>query len=383
MRLPVRRRSPSIGRIGPGEAGRGAAAEKPKAPAVLDVEQARNHTFQILSERDRFVRMRAVCELIPSITKDNWRGVLDAFSRQCRMEGRTFSEGADFHLVLEQIGKVAGEDAVNERLDASNPNAKEIASYVLTGWAEQDAKDAEAWFLNLPPEKRQPLLSRLVVGLARNDPRESLEFAFAQKVFQEWNSDATYLVAEAVQQSGFQVTEDLLRQVSAHPEIPDGQRGKMFGAVAETKVKMNAEAGTPMATLDWFQQYVGQTYIGPIATGTIISQAATSDPAQTESWLAQYGDRLTPVQRNSAVTTLARIWQQQSPDAFAGWLTGHPDDTQHDELAAAATMQQLSKGQFDQAQRWSSLINDPNTRAQWDQSIANSQKAKTQQAPGQ
>ena len=135
--------------------GRHSAQRETAVP--LDSEHARARMFEILSQKSRFARYRDICEFMPQITKENWRGVLDAYIRQFRTEGRTFNYpgGAFFSdgemvMVLERIGFIAGQEA----LDSSGDPSQIHRSHMLAGWAEKDPKAAAAWLDQRSPDKK-------------------------------------------------------------------------------------------------------------------------------------------------------------------------------------------------------------------------------------
>ncbi len=194
------------------------ARAKPAVSPILTLEQARVRMFEILSE-GRIDRLRHTLDLLPSITRENWQGVLDAFARQAR-SGRTYSQGADFHLVLERIGAIAGAEAINGRLDKPDENSREIAQYIVQGWAEKDPRSALDWFQQLPPESRGGVIKDLTVGVARADPSAALEVAALEKSVLPMAKDADNIIMEMVQQKGIGATDDMLAAMKGRTDIP-------------------------------------------------------------------------------------------------------------------------------------------------------------------
>ena len=101
----------------------GNPADEKAAPEKLTPEQARDRVYEILRLGNQYDRCRSICALIPSITAENWRGVVEAFREQSRKEGRILYNDIDYHLVLERIGAVAGGDAMSLYTDLVKPTA--------------------------------------------------------------------------------------------------------------------------------------------------------------------------------------------------------------------------------------------------------------------
>ena len=166
-----------------------------------------------------------------------------------------------------------------------------------------------------------------------------------------------------MEKRGFSEAENLLARSEQRPEIPDATKGMIFLELAYRKLADAKEAGDPFAGLSWYEQYVGKSYMGPMSTSSVISAAAASDPGKTLNWLETNGDAMTAKQQEAAYSTLVGDWRKQGEDGFADWLTAHPDDPQHDHLAATAAGIDLGKGLLVESQRWLQMIADPQIQA--------------------
>lgn len=310
-------------------------ADENGAPKKLTPEEARDRVYEILRLGNSYDRCRSMCALIPSITAENWRGVIEAFREQSRKEGRILFDDIDYHLVLERIGAVAGADAMSLYTDFSSNN-RQVGFHILTGWGERDPQAASAWLQQLPfPGSRNLLMSYLVVGMARNDPATALEFALLAKGYQK-TGDLSCIIDEATQSGGFRAAEDLVGEIEWRKDISEEAKQRFFATLAQRKGALNAANGRRVDTLAWMDQYAGQTIMGAQAVAVLIAGNAIHEPANTLAWLQQNSGRMTDAQRNEAYPLVAAIWQTQNPEQFSGWLAAHADDPQHDAMATAA-----------------------------------------------
>ncbi len=265
-------------------------------------------------------------------------------------------------MILQRIGAVAGAKALEEELGQTKIDDEAI-SYLMRGWSEKNPQDATDWFMQLPPDNQPKLIAELISGVAHNDPSKALGLIAMDKDFQ--NDDASSnIMRETIQAGGFRAAEDLVGTLKDRADLPWPTKGQVFRELASREVELITTAGTPLAGLDWMEQFVGNNVMGPNSTGALILKAAVADPQKTLAWLQQYGDQLTPNQQKAAYPAFAGTWQAQAPDQFAAWLTANPDDPKHDPFAAAAAQHQLDYGFPQDAQRWLQMVNDPALRAQ-------------------
>ena len=108
---------------------RGALVTVGGAHPALSADDARALTFDLLREPNRLERLSQLCDVLRRVTPENWRGMLDAFTRQTAFEGR--EHGDEWKLLLQRIGAVAEAEAV---LDALNANRGDRARNTLEGW---------------------------------------------------------------------------------------------------------------------------------------------------------------------------------------------------------------------------------------------------------
>ena len=334
------------------------AGRAPNDAGGLAPADARLRMFEILSKTNRFERYRDISAFTAHITKENWREVLEAFAVQRRTEGRKYNGTAELHMVLERIGELAGQEALNQYAAMGDDDTREICKYVAQAWSKKDPQAAVAWYQQLPPAKQQQVHDGMMASLIHTNLPEAVELAMQGTVPMQ-QSDAGVIMKVALKEQGFDAAEKLLAGVEQRSEMADASKGSLFLKLAQRKIKDAAAAGDPFRALDWYGQYVGKTYMGPGSTSLVMLSAAASDPGKALRWLQSQGAALTPTQRDAAYPALARGWQQQSADGLANWLTAHSEDPQHDKMAAAVAQQQIASGQVTDAQRWTSMVADP------------------------
>jgi hypothetical protein len=268
--------------------------------------------FEILSETNRFERYRDIAKFVANITKDNWRGVLDAYAAQRRTEGRKYNGTAELHVVLERIGELAGHEALMEYAEERDDNEREIGSYLIRSWASADLKAATDWYRQLDPAKQPGFHVGLLDGMIQADLRQALDFALEGDVTMQQN-DGTTVMRAALTKTGFDAAEKLLAGIDQRSEVPDASKGSMFTMLAKREIQDVAVAGNPLGALAWYGKYLGKTYVGPDSTQIVIAAAAAGDPDKTLSWLQAHGDALTSAQRDAAYPALlARLRERMS-----------------------------------------------------------------------
>ena len=344
------------------------SARHAQTDGLLDEQQAAERAHQAVSRAKEYERIDSACDLIPKITAENWRGVFETLGAMNDKEDPSLYTTASYHLIMEQIGKVAGADVLNEEL--AKPNWRRMTlRFVLSGWAEKDPKSAVAWYGQIVPNDQQVLIQGLVTGLARVDSGESRGiWRCRTSSFSRMMTRRPSFVRR-FREGGARAGARSIDNLAGRKDLPPSVKGQIFGALAQVKVDKSAAAGKPLATLDWMEQYVGQEVMDSRATALILTKAALADPSKTLAWLQKNGARFTTDQQKEAFPAVARACLQKDPEQFAAWLTANPDDPQHDQFAATAAQRQLAAGNLDDAQRWLQLIGDPDLRAQFENTL--------------
>lgn len=360
------------------QAASGSGERATPATVILTGEQARVRTFEILSEPNRIVRLRQVCELLDHMTPENWRDVREGFRVQTTSEGRTHD--TEWHLMLERVGEVAGADAITEVLGPTHLGDMDQARGLLTGFADADAKAAHAWLETQPPEAQDQLRRSLIEGMARTDSKAALALSVALPHRVE---NLEGIVAGAMQHGGFREAEGLLASLTSRADVPDSVKYAVFHQLAQAQIHSADTAGDPARTLAWFEPYLGAAYIGQQSTGTLISTAAKAGAPAVMNWLDTHADRMTPPQTGAAFTAIAASWQAQAPEQFMAWMNANPDHPQYDAMAQTTASSFLRNGQIENAQQWAVTIRDPQMRATLDQAIAEANTRRNLQKPAQ
>ena len=346
----------------------------------MSAEEVRARTFEVLSVGSRLKRMRALCELLPAINHENWHEVLEGMARLLRTEGRGFNDTPEYHMILEQIGEVAGLEALNEALQWNRPDKHEMISFLLKGMAGRDPKSALDWYHQIAADKQAWLADEIVYAMAKASPESSIEMSIQ---IPKAGRDALIRAAvnDAMQQKGIREAEHLLEVMRWRSDLPEDVKGSIFLALTDRRMQMNGMDGKPLENLTWAENYVGETFIGPNATRSLITTAALSDPVKTMDWLDRHGAMLTETQAEAAYGAMANIWERQDPAAVSAWIGAHAPNALRDRLASKAALAALGASRTDDAQNLLNTITDPETRAPVEAALTRVQQR--QNSPGQ
>lgn len=340
-------------------------------PNTLTAEQARLRAFEILAVPNRLERMRALCGLLAQVTAENWREVLDSFVRQTAHDGQTHDR--EWNLMLERVREVAGSMGIEEAFAASGPGQRSRARSYLSDWAEGDPEAALQWFEAQDPEARQQLISPMLSGLTRSDPKQALALAYTQPQ-SVWEPRIWEIVSAAIRRGGFQAAEDLFASVAA--DVPDVAKAQVLFQLARSKIEMANSRGQPFEPLTWAEPHLGRDHLGPLAVRDLVSSAAQADPQRAMSWVEDHANRLTPKQLAAAFSSVAGEWQQRAPEELTAWINAHPDHPQRDYFVQAGIAPLLRDGKIEDARRRAATVRNPQIRAELERAL------KTAESPG-
>lgn len=320
--------------------------------------EARAQTFEMLREPDRMERVRKLCNLLATVTRENWRDVFEGFRRQAAVEGRIGDE--EWNLMLRQIGRVAGADAMkfleSEKLDEPN---KVLTVY--SGWAETDPRAAKAWGGNnihqLDSTQRSEAFYR---GAASGDPEVALEIAFetpqTKRVYE-------IIIEGAIQRGGLKGADELVTSVltdKSSAQEKFGQRGWLFGALVESHIKAARSANDPARVLGWLDAHLGQQYIDGEAVYHATHYAAEANPSTTLDWISDRADRMTEQHAWWCVRDAADAWRKKDSDQFAEWVKTNADHPLLERIVTGAwAAPVIYHGQGETARRWAAKIESP------------------------
>lgn len=327
---------------------------------ALKNEEARVLTFQVLTEANRIKRMRALCDMLESISPENWRGVIDAFIRQSTKEFRTNS--VEWGLVIERVGEVAGAEAVSEALVAGKKNDLDRAKSLLVGWAAANPAAAGEWFKSQPPEIQNQLMGSYLNGLSRTDPQAALSLVLLQPQDAQAKT-IEKIIDNAIQKGGFREAEQLLEPLMGRSDIEDGSRGKLFYELAKRRIEVSKVTDNPIETLDWFASYLRypKSPAGQSATTELFANASARNPKAAMDWLDQHADVIGQYHGNIAYPLVAATMLVKSPEQFDAWFAKNPDHPHREKIAETATMSLIYSGKLDQAAQMIGAIRDPKT----------------------
>jgi hypothetical protein len=340
------------------EAANAIGSNEPRKVEVLKNEEARVRTFQLLAEPNRLKRMRAICELLESVSPENWRGVIDAFMRQSTKGFRTHS--IEWNLMIERVGEVMGAVAVEEAIGSDKKNDRDRGRALLIGWAAGNPTAATEWFKAQSPEIQAQYLQPFLNGLSRTDPQSALTMVMAQSqdVQEKIIPD---IIDNAIQKGGFREAEQLLEPLIGRTDIDDGTRGKLFSKLAHRRITVGKVTDDPMEALDWFAGYLRypKSPAGPMATTVIFQTAATNDPLATMNWLDQHADTIGKYHGDLAYPIVARALFAKAPEQFDAWIAKNPDHPSRDRVVEAVTYSMIQGGNLERAAQLAGTIRDP------------------------
>ena len=290
---------------------------------ALKPEDARNLTFELLREPNRVDRLSQLLALLRRVTPENWRAVMDAFTRQTAFEGR--EHGEEWKLMLQQVGAAVGPEAVLDALNSNGHNREHRARNTFEGWVMKDPKGAMAWFFEQSVDHQKVLLGATIYGLARVAPAQALDYALIQQDPDIRGWAVTELVNGALQEGGFRKGEELLAAALNRPDFDEGAKRKLFGELASKRVTMARVRNQPMDSLQWLDGYLGERSPADAkAVERIVASAAAHDPSATLQWLEERADRLNSAQTIPAYTAALQAMQKTSPADYTAWLNAHP-----------------------------------------------------------
>jgi hypothetical protein len=373
---PTPKSDSSAGVEARGGANRQSDSSQTAARPILTSEQARVRTFQLLAEPNRIDRMRQLCDLLPSVTAENWHDVLAAFDLQMQEEGRQSDD--DWFLILERIGEVAGAAALVDAVVSDKPFDRQRVSWLLKGWLARDPKEAAKWFEAQRQETQQALMGDFVTGISRSDPKQALLIA-GQQPQNIYHGAIPSIMANAVQIGGLRATDELLLAIRDRSDIPDPMKGDVFGNTALRRIDIARARGEPMSVLDWAGQYVGQEFMGPNATREIVSFAAKKDVRATMRWIDANAGKWTLRQEEAVFPVIAQAMRLQVPEEFTAWVNGQPDDRQRDLMLEGASRFLIQSRKMEEARRLSNGVVNPDVRARLEQLLRQSEAARQRQ----
>lgn len=328
---------------------------------VLPPEQVRTATFDLLREPNRVERLSRLCELLRTVTPENWREVMDAFTRQTAFEGR--EHGEEWKLLMQRIGEVAGPEGIVDALNSNGANRDHRARNTLEGWAMANQDAALAWLRAQSPEHQEILNPAMMYGLARSSPEQALEFALERQNLQLRDGAIPDIVNGAVQQGGFKKGEELLASLRNRTDLDESVKNKIFYELARKRLTMARLRDTPMEPLQWLDSYLGEKSLaGGNAVGQIVASAATSDPSAAMEWLDQRAERLTPTQIIPGYTAALQGVYKQSPQQFTNWLAANPTHPAHDVVVEAYVNDLIAFNRTTEASDWMNKVQNPQTR---------------------
>jgi hypothetical protein len=307
--------------------------------------------------------MRLFCELLPHVTRENWRQVLEGFEAARRSRGEGPSER--YQMMLEHVAMVAGADALDDAVTPEKIAEPNRFALMLKAWSESDPKAAVAWYRAQSAEFQNRHLGQFISGLSRTDPKTALELAFKESEGFYAGGTTTNVVRNAVNLYGVKGAEDIFNSMSSRSDIPQRAKAEFFKTVSRLTVSRLRNSNDPAgALLNWYEPHLGRNYVSSNENSRIIGEAAKLNPGAVMAWLEGQNDRLPPSQSGGAFSATARELQGQSPQQLSAWIAAHPEHPQRDNVVAGAADTLVRAGDLRGAMQIASAITDVEKRAE-------------------
>lgn len=373
---PADAKIPSSAPIVPRESsGRAVGIQEPPASHSGAAEpslakgQLQENASRALAEPNRLKRMSTLCKLLDSVSRDNWRGMLDAFAQQTISEGRL--HGEEWNLVLERIGEVAGEVAVEDALESGKPSELARAKSILIGWSANEPEMALAWFrthkFERPVhEEQEPLMGALLTGLARSAPHLSLDLLVERDLVQFVGT----VVDGAIQHGGFQEGETLLAKVSARTDVRDFMKQKLLESLTDRRHAVSEVSGESLGLITWLEPYLEQPWAADPIYRSMWKAAAADAPAVI-GWLDPRLSRMAPQSAAWAARAIAPAWYKQAPEQFLARLNSSSNFPAQMDMAYAAASALLANGRAEEVRQWAATFQNADSLKGVERAISN------------
>jgi hypothetical protein len=327
------------------------------APASIDPATMRARAFAVLNIARDVERMRAFCELLPSVNAENWRQALDAFRAQEKTEGRY--RDAEFNFLLDQIARVDPENGVSEIVFSKDPHLSRRSYQVLKSWAESDPAAAVAWAEAQDVSIRNAYLPPLISGLAASAPHRARPFLYAAPPA-TYDSSVGSLVYGIVAANGFRSAQEFYDAVRLDPQAPPAFVKELYYKLSNSRVLIAQAQNDAAGLLAW----ADRDFPGGRSQGVgILTSAARMDGQATFAWLDARRDRLTEENADFLCAAVAKEWQSHRPEEAFEWLSAHPDHPHRDAMAVAIAIARANDSKIPQAQAALATIADPTRRS--------------------
>ena len=337
------------------------------APRVASISREaagtsmRERTFGALGEANQVERLRGFSRLLSEITRENWREVRDAFIQQAATSGKSTAE---WKLLLERVGQVAGAMAVTEAMTLRETDREERLPALLTGWGSADADAAVAWVREHRWQSRE-LAEAVYNGVARADPQKAVELALTN--FVGCDKSFGFLLDGLAQRGEFERADALLSAVGSRTDVETRYKDFFMQALVKRKVEA-VSASDPLKTLAWLEPYVGQDWVRSEPIYYAVSFAAEVDPAATMLWVDTHVTALGEgfdhrSKAGDSIGAAASAWYKKEPVQFAAWLDGHADHPYLNSALNAAVGFYLAHGQVGRVREFIDTLGNVDVRA--------------------
>jgi hypothetical protein len=323
----------------------------------IDPMTMRSRAFAILSITHDVERMRAFCDLLPSVSAANWRQTLDAFRAQEKSDGRF--RDAEFQFLLDQIARVDSKNGVSEIVFSKDLELSRRSYRFLKSWASSDPAQAVAWIETQDSTIRDAYLPPLVSGLAESEPARARPLLYAAPAGTYDSSLGTF-VDGMVAARGFRSAEEFYDSVRSDPQAPPQLVKELYYKLSNARVSIAQAQNDAPGLLAW----ADRDFPAGRSQGVgILTSAARMDGPRTLSWLDARRERLSKEDADFLCGAVAVEWQSHRPQEAVQWLSAHANHPQRDTMAVAIAIARTHDSNIPQAQAAIATITDPQRRS--------------------
>jgi hypothetical protein len=311
---------------------------------------------------------------LSEITRENWREIRDSFIEHAATGGKS---AAEWKLLLERVGQVAGLMAINEAMALPESDREERLPSLLAGWASAESDAAVAWVRENRWQSRE-LAETVYGGVARADPQKALELALSNFVLRD--KSFGILLDGLAQRGELDKADAMLSAVGKRSDVERLHKAYFIEALVKRRVEA-VSALDPLKTLAWIEPYLREDWMRSEPIYYATSFAAAADPAATMQWIDTHVSALGEGfdQRSKAadsVLATASEWYKKQPVQFAAWVDGHGDHPYLNSALAGAIGYYLANGQFGRAREFIDTLGNPEVRTFAGQMLAQAEAAR-------
>lgn len=332
-----------------------------------DIRQQMAVVFRTPGLAEKIMQLATV---LRHLSRDNWRGALQAFE-DARRQGEENPEAWAFFV--RRAGEVIGKDVVTYFVGKDN---LEAARSALTGWASTDPSAALLWIgKEADPETYRLIIGAAIRGLALTEPDLAVSAMEGIPIERRKNYVHDF-VASVAQGAGLQQTEEIVNGI-LHRAATNGQAGDdyvktIFADLADMKARRAALSGDTAGLGDWVKSHLDQPYADVSIIRGTAEQLARVDGPRALGWLDSLlaagvgADPRVPMGYGSVLA----IWaNKDGPVTVNRWLASNTNHPRYDYMVGQYAAY-LAGSNAAEATRLAATIKDGTWRTNTQKAIA-------------